>query len=499
LSSVGQVEMASLRGSFWLKCFAFLSAGFLVNSSLIGKFVPQKLPTGMSFLNILNQPSSVLLARDSKPIPANEVTSILSLALGFSVPKEISWKGLLSGNPFKRPDAALLVTVDSVPNGKDLKVPAVKSIEVNSVSSEESRAEMLSLSNLRTLSTHLSEAYDGKAYTLSLSANEDLAAAGYSEGENSQTVLWSDEKNSWMILNSKHPKGDILFTKDLVLGEMQNIFKGTDLKFYPKTNQIVVKVKNDEVKFDLDVKADFMFFSELAVTQMLFSKIESSSYVVKDGAADIYMIGISTLKDLKAKYGAKSLQVQAAISVLEKFIPEITEKFVKLYNGNALAVQLSLEGSDELASSEIQHNEKIYNEVKSHLGKHGIEDFYIKFQELHVGDKVESHVKRALCEHMSGVLSGFGVDMKFKCSDGSEHRRTSRSLLAASKNQTIDIDTVNLASNYKSDFPIIFNLWFWLVVVLFLTVYVISLVMWYMDPGSDSIIYRMTNQRMKTE
>ena len=27
-----------------------------------------------------------------------------------------------------------------------------------------------------------------------------------------------------------------------------------DLKFYPKTNQIVVKVKNDEVKFDLDVK-----------------------------------------------------------------------------------------------------------------------------------------------------------------------------------------------------------------------------------------------------
>ena len=25
------------------------------------------------------------------------------------------------------------------------------------------------------------------------------------------------QKNSWMILNSKHPKGDILFTKDLVI------------------------------------------------------------------------------------------------------------------------------------------------------------------------------------------------------------------------------------------------------------------------------------------
>ena len=25
------------------------------------------------------------------------------------------------------------------------------------------------------------------------------------------------QKNSWMILDSKHPKGDILFTKDLVI------------------------------------------------------------------------------------------------------------------------------------------------------------------------------------------------------------------------------------------------------------------------------------------
>ena len=44
------------------------------------------------------------------------------------------------------------------------------------------------------------------------------------------------------------------------------------------------------------------------------------------------------------------------------------------------------------ASSEMQHNGEIYNEVKNHLGKHGIEDFYIKFQELHVRDKVVSLV-----------------------------------------------------------------------------------------------------------
>merc|ERR1712141_142461 len=220
--------------------------------------------------------------------------------------------------------------------------------------------------------------------------------------------------------------------------------------------------------------------------------------MISDGIPDSYMIGISTLKDLQKKYGSKSLQVQAAISVLEKFIPDITEKFVKLYNGNAIAVQLSLEGSDELASLDVKQNKEMYNKVKSHLGKNGIEDFYIKFQELHVPNEIENHIKKPLCEQMSGVLSGFGINVEFKCAVGSEHHRISRSLLAAN-NQTVDVDTANVASLYNSDFPIIFNLWFWLVVGLFLTVYVISLVMWYMDPGRDSIIYRMTSQRIKTE
>merc|ERR1712141_773436 len=136
--SMGEVKMASATGMLcWLSCFFFFSSGLIVNGSLIGKFVTPKLPNGGSVLNILNQPSSVLFVRDPKPIPANEITSILSLALGFSVPKDISWKGLLSGDPFKRPDASVMFIVDSVPAG-DLKIPSTKSIEVINAPSDES-------------------------------------------------------------------------------------------------------------------------------------------------------------------------------------------------------------------------------------------------------------------------------------------------------------------------------------------------------------------------
>ena len=57
----------------------------------------------------------------------------------------------------------------------------------------------------------------------------------------------------------------------------------------------------------------------------------------------------------------------------------------------------------------------------------------------------------------------------------------------------------NLASKYDSMFPVIFNIWFWLLVVIALATYSISVAMWNMDPGRDSIIYRLTEQKIKNE
>ena len=66
-------------------------------------------------------------------------------------------------------------------------------------------------------------------------------------------------------------------------------------------------------------------------------------------------------------------------------------------------------------------------------------------------------------------------------------------------NSSVDLRKVNLAPVYSADYPVIFNICLWLLVVLALALYVISLVMWYLDPGRDSIIYRMTSQRIKTD
>ncbi|XP_016121892.1 renin receptor-like isoform X1 [Sinocyclocheilus grahami] len=57
----------------------------------------------------------------------------------------------------------------------------------------------------------------------------------------------------------------------------------------------------------------------------------------------------------------------------------------------------------------------------------------------------------------------------------------------------------NLAYKYDYDYAVVFNIVLWLMIVLALSVIVISYNLWNMDPGYDSIIYRMTNQKIRMD
>lgn len=58
---------------------------------------------------------------------------------------------------------------------------------------------------------------------------------------------------------------------------------------------------------------------------------------------------------------------------------------------------------------------------------------------------------------------------------------------------------LNLAKKYDSNYPVIFNIILWFSVVLVFALLAISIAIATMDPGRDSIIYRMTSNRMKKE
>ncbi|XP_053562453.1 renin receptor [Bombina bombina] len=57
----------------------------------------------------------------------------------------------------------------------------------------------------------------------------------------------------------------------------------------------------------------------------------------------------------------------------------------------------------------------------------------------------------------------------------------------------------NLAYEYNFNYSVVFNIILWIMIGLALAVIVISYNLWNMDPGYDSIIYRMTNQKIRLD
>uniref|UniRef100_A0A1L8E0H5 Putative atpase membrane sector associated protein n=1 Tax=Nyssomyia neivai TaxID=330878 RepID=A0A1L8E0H5_9DIPT len=74
----------------------------------------------------------------------------------------------------------------------------------------------------------------------------------------------------------------------------------------------------------------------------------------------------------------------------------------------------------------------------------------------------------------------------------------SRAKRATEQRQEVPAD-LNLAKSYSSNYPVIFNIILWFGVVLFFSLLAICYAIADMDPGRDSIIYRMTSTRMKKD
>ncbi|KAB5526187.1 hypothetical protein PHYPO_G00148820 [Pangasianodon hypophthalmus] len=75
--------------------------------------------------------------------------------------------------------------------------------------------------------------------------------------------------------------------------------------------------------------------------------------------------------------------------------------------------------------------------------------------------------------------------------------RKSRSILEA-KQISNPGSPYNLAYKYNFEYAVVFNIVLWLMIVLALAI-AISHNLWNMDPGYDSIIYRMTNQKIRMD
>lgn len=352
------------------------------------------------------------------------------------------------------------------------------------------------------LPTRVTDVFDGKSLAVSLSGSELLAASGHTSGKNSYTSFWNHAEDKFKQVEQDTVQGlaDLLVTKEEIMKRLEKADFGKGVKFAPSTKEFTVSVpgKGNAV-FNMEKKEDFLLFAEVDAILQILEKLNSNPSLVQDGVPDMFTLGLSSVKGLRRRYGDKSLQADGAIQFLKDMIPKIVKKFSDLYNGNILVEVLSLEWLGDLHTKYPREMHVVYQEVQPHLLTQSWDLFHDQLPSVTLRHDLEETAKQSLCESLHNKLLSAQSPLRVFCGSKPRLRRAVPGAPQYQAGPSIDLGKVNLAATYSEDYPIIFNISLWLLVVLVLSLYVICLVMWYMDPGRDSIIYRMTSQRIKMD
>lgn len=471
---------------------------------MLGKFVfhvnTNSNNHGGSSFNILHKPTSLHLAPNPGSIQIDEVAPVVALSLGLSVPKDVKWAGLQVNNPFKMAKASLMITIDCVPKGKSLAFSSLASYPLVNTADVGSIDELYRVAPKYTLASHVSGIFEGASKIVSISGDERIAGSGHTTSRLTETSVWSEMTKSWKVVSGDGEVKTSLSRSELLKRVPGVLFSGFTYDHHD--NMVHVNVQGMDFSYNLNKEVDFALFSELVYISYQASELAAHGKSwAKDGTPDVYLLSVSALKGLEKKYGPSSKQVKGALLLIEKFVAKTVKKFVDLYDGEIFVVGVqvaSKSGIFEEYQSEMQSAFKVLENNNIITDAFG--------SEIHLVNQMEAEAQRKLCEAVRATLGQLSKSVDFKCAhDLPVHKLHKRSLMnfpvmmaAGAIDANADGD-LNLGSDYNDNFPVIFNIWFWLFVVLALTVYVVSIGMWNMDPGRDSIIYRLTQQKIKSD
>ncbi|XP_071084453.1 renin receptor-like [Haliotis cracherodii] len=314
---------------------------------------------------------------------------------------------------------------------------------------------------------HTSQVPKVLAHTLGLKTESDLGWKGLVQGS-----------------MFKRPKANVLMTivthpdQPLPLKKLAKFPVDDDVAF-PDVEGVMNSLQGtflDQSPLMLDLHADNNMF-DLKTEEQLFRKLPNSIRKLSDRLLDADSI-IHKLSSGSLNMTLKSdLSLMSEMQMIADVMKTMTENPSMVKNKTPDLFSFTIYGLRNVAD------------------KHGLKSEQTKDATKMVSDFVD-HVT----DHFKSLYKDNVVVEVLSAAPQKGHVRKVRSLMATtpapSKPKS---NSMNLADDYSQEYPAIFNIILWMMVVLAIAVYAIVYGMWYMDPGVDSIIYRMTSQRLKKD
>ncbi|XP_046812730.1 ATPase H(+)-transporting accessory protein 2 isoform X3 [Vespa crabro] len=462
-------------------CFVFTLAGVYAN----GEFV------------VLHSPDSVSFHGNEK-ILQSLLKEIFTASLGFTIKQKGTWEGISIRDPFSLPEAIVSIAVEGVDK---LDVPNGKKFQLNDDEIEET--------TWQAISGRLAER-DNDNTLVRIYLGDGLDALGQS-----------------------------------ALGELKPVpIDESSLK--------ALRLTNEE---------DQKFLEEIQLLHAIAKKVPTA--IKADDKPDVYWLVVSGLRPVLDLHGKNSTAAKEALLLLNNAFNGISEAFTKAYDDKVVITAFTNDASlvrhtrsissdrqrrEAQQADQEEENRNISDEENIEINIHSTSEINsdvsstTEYSDTNAdsGSTEKSEQDLAKMENKINTNTksvGQPADQEDKSRNINEEENINISIHSASKINTnisstteyndvntnsgnteksdqeltntenqINVNTNNVrqdewnhAKYYTYNYPVIFNIFLWFGVVFVFSLLAICIAIADMDPGRDSIIYRMTSNRMKKD
>ncbi|CAG5088738.1 Similar to ATP6AP2: ATPase H()-transporting accessory protein 2 (Drosophila melanogaster) [Cotesia congregata] len=273
-----------------------------------------------------------------------------------------------------------------------------------------------------------------------------------------------------------------------------------------------IALDESSVKFlDPKIEEDRKFIEEIQLLRAIAQHVPST--VTANSKPDIYWLVVSGLQPLIELHGKNSQTVQEAFNLLNRVLDDISNAFIEVYNGDVVIAAFTndankVRNTRSVESLRVRRAEPVSTESSASSEKpqdSTATSFTSTPNEETMEDKLnseETESNKGVSENTNQPISTTELN-----TNTNEHTDSSDELnyqhevqsMTGQVDKPVELKDVNLAKKYSANYPVIFNIFLWFSIIFVFSLIAICIAIADMDPGRDSIIYRMTSNRMKKD
>ncbi|XP_033346627.1 renin receptor isoform X1 [Bombus vosnesenskii] len=241
----------------------------------------------------------------------------------------------------------------------------------------------------------------------------------------------------------------------------------------------------------LGKEEDKKFLEEVELLHAIANKAPSA--IKPDSKPDIYWLVVSSLRPILDTYGSNSTASREALSLLNNALNVIHDAFIQAYDGQVLIVAFTND------ATKVHHIRSVTLDRQKRDAPDTQDDQ--RDEKKKIEDEEDSNTSNNNTSTNYSDMNNSTANSDTRDDSGISENQDMTNMDIYSNTQNIgqDVTIRSRSKDYTENYPIIFNILLWFGVVFVFSLFAICIAISQMDPGRDSIIYRMTSNRMKKD